>query len=29
MNNINQSKNINIQLNKAFQTNVVDEHIPL
>ncbi|EKI2970594.1 EscI/YscI/HrpB family type III secretion system inner rod protein, partial [Escherichia coli] len=29
MNNINQSENINIQLNKAFQTNVVDEHIPL
>ncbi len=29
MNNINQSENINIQLNKASQTNVVDEHIPL
>lgn len=28
MNNINQSENINIQLNKASQTNVVDEHIP-
>ncbi len=29
MNNINQSENINIQFNKASQTNVVDEHIPL
>ncbi|EEW4296168.1 EscI/YscI/HrpB family type III secretion system inner rod protein, partial [Escherichia coli] len=29
MNNINQSENINIQLNKTSQTNVVDEHIPL
>nr|EER5960205.1 EscI/YscI/HrpB family type III secretion system inner rod protein [Escherichia coli] len=26
MNNINQSENINIQLNKAPQTNFVDEH---
>ncbi|WXM96344.1 type III secretion system inner rod subunit SctI [Escherichia coli] len=29
MNNINQSENINIQLNKASQTNFVDEHTPL
>lgn len=29
MNNINQSENVNIQLNKASQTNFVDEHTPL
>ncbi|EEW3809757.1 EscI/YscI/HrpB family type III secretion system inner rod protein [Escherichia coli] len=29
MNNINQSENINIQLNKAPQTNFVDEHTSL
>ncbi|EFC7083114.1 type III secretion system inner rod subunit SctI [Escherichia coli] len=29
MNNINQSENINIQLNKATQTNFVDEHTSL